>query len=171
MKSLIPLLLLAMIGTAAAQTPQMPGERNYKACIALLKSKPDEAYESAMSWRDNGGGAPAQHCAALALVELRRYGEAATRLEQLAQDLQTSGSDLLPMVLGQAGNAWLLAEQPDRAYGAFSAGLSLTPDNADLLIDRARTLASRSNWNEALRDADHALQVRPDSEEAYALRA
>lgn len=171
MKSMIPFVLAAAIGTAAAQTPQAPGERDYRACLALLKTKPDEAFESALAWRDNGGGPPAQHCAALALVELRQYGEAATRLEKLAEDLQAGGSALLPMVLSQAGNAWLLADRPDRAYGAFTAGLALAPDNVDLLIDRARTLASRSNWAEALRDADHALRVKPDSGESYALRA
>lgn len=172
-------LLSLLLPVAAAAQQQRPpstsaesdGARRYRACVALLRSKPEEAFETGMQWRDNGGGAPAAHCIALALVELKQYGEAATRLEKLAEEMSRSGSPLTADMLGQAGNAWLLAEEPVRAEAALTAAIDRKPESADLLMDRARARAAQNQWKGVLADLDHALQVEPDRPDAYALRA
>ena len=81
----------------------------YRACLAKTTSNADAAYDDALVWRDQGGGVPAQHCAALALVALGKHAEAASRLAALAD--MPGGRAMAPALLGQAGNAWLLASQ------------------------------------------------------------
>ena len=152
-------------GSAAAQDAA-----RYQNCLGIARSKPDQALESARAWRAQGGGAPADHCAAMAMIELRQYADAGQTLEELAAASQLSPA-LLPAVWGQAGNAWLLDGRAERAIAAFTAGLQRAPDSADLLIDRGRALAAIEKWPEAIADLDRALSVEPDRLEAYTYRA
>ena len=89
------------------------------------------------TWHERGGAHPADHCAAVALVGLKQYKEAATRLEALAQEMTTAPASLRAEVLDQAGQAWLLAGDPVRAYAASGQAVSLRPNDPDLL-DRSR---------------------------------
>ncbi|MCW5729799.1 MAG: tetratricopeptide repeat protein [Alphaproteobacteria bacterium] len=148
-----------------------PQDVQYRSCLALVNRKPEDAFEAASAWRDRGGGFPAKHCAALALVALGHHGDAAGRLERLALEMQATGDPLRPEVLGQAGNAWLLANQPERAHGVFTSALAMQPDHVDLLIDRARASAALGRFVEALPDLDRAVGLDPRRADAYAYRA
>ena len=59
--------------------------RNYRQCMQLARSRPTEAFEFGLGWEDEGGGPPARHCQAIALLTLEQYPQAAQRLEALAQ--------------------------------------------------------------------------------------
>src|ERR1700761_3909256 len=61
----------------------MPDAQRYERCLDLAHSDPQRAFAEADAWRNLGGGFPAQHCAAVALVGLKKYPEAATQLEAL----------------------------------------------------------------------------------------
>lgn len=174
----VPLLLLLLAfgptaagGAAHATEFKGPQDVQYRSCLALVNRKPDDAFEAASAWRDRGGGFPAKHCAALALVALRHYGDAAGRLERLAEEMQPKGDPLLPEVLGQAGNAWLLAGQHERAHGVFTSALAMRPNHVDLLIDRARASAALGRFAAAIPDLDRALGLDAGRAEAYAYRA
>lgn len=178
---------LAMIVSGLLIAPSGPGRaalsaadaRHYRACVETAGRAPEQAFEEALEWRDRGGGVPARHCAALALVELGRYQLAAERLEEIANDIEldrrTADQDMRAEVLGQAGNAWLLAAKPQKAYLAFSDALIETPDatphRAGLLIDRARALAEVGDYIGAVRDLDQAARIDRDNAEIYAYRA
>ena len=60
---------------------------------------------------------------------LRRLGampnEVTAALEQLAQDMQRVKHPLTVDVLGQAGNAWLLAGLPERANAVLASALAM----------------------------------------------
>ena len=174
-QSLALALTLATAAATAAMAQAGKGaidhDREYASCLKLVGTKPEEAFESALAWRDSGGGLPAKHCAALALVELKLYADAADRLEKLAEDMQKEGSKLTVEVLGQAGNAWLLANLPNRAEMVLTAALKIDSDNVDILIDRARALASAENWAGARTDLDLALTLEPERDDAYTFRA
>ncbi|MCG8493110.1 MAG: hypothetical protein MI743_15930 [Sneathiellales bacterium] len=142
----------------------------YEACIKLTKREPELAFESALSWRDTGGGFPARHCAALALVGMKKYHLAAPRLEKLADEMAKSGSAFVIPVLSQAANAWLLAEDYPRANAVASAALELEPGNIELLIDRSRILAKAENYQEAYEDLDLVLRLDPTRPDALAFR-
>ncbi|MDR3436980.1 hypothetical protein [Telmatospirillum sp.] len=144
--------------------------RQYKHCIALARQKPDEGWEEALAWTSLGGGEPARHCAAIALIGLRQYEEGARRLEDLAAGSH-SDVKLRAGMLAQAGQAWLLAENPERANAAQTAALKLVPGAPDLLVDRAQSLAAAKNYREALADLNQALATAPNRVDALTFRS
>ena len=171
---LAALLAAASVRPAAAQTDAAEAAQ-YRACLGKTETNPDAAYDDALVWRDRGGGVPAQHCAAVALVRLGKYAEAATRLAALAET--PGGRAMAPALLGQAGNAWLLGDFPSNAISVLSAALSagskeLAPlEEADLRIDRARAMAALERWSEAEADLTRALSLDPERATAYVFRA
>jgi tetratricopeptide (TPR) repeat protein len=142
----------------------------YRHCVTLARQKPDEGWEEALAWSSLGGGEPARHCGAIALIGLRQFDEGAKRLEELAA---TSHADvkLRAAMLAQAGQAWLLADNPERANAAQSEALKLVPGAPDLLVDRAQSFAAAKNYREALADLNQALQTTPDRVDALTFRA
>lgn len=165
------MILAATAGSALAAGIAGPDEQEYNACVALTLKAPEDAFESAIAWRDQGGGVPAKHCVALALIQLKEYVEAAGRLETLATEMHAKGMPLQADVLDQAGNAWLLAGQTERAIGVFTAAHAIAPQNAEILIDRARSYAALQKYKDATADLDQALRIQPDHAEAHAFRA
>ena len=161
-------ILAASVVCGAGAEPA-PGAQ-YEACLARAQSDPSGALILASSWAKSGGGAPAEHCAAVALVGLRRFAEAGAKLDALGQSPTTGAVDMRTAIYDQAGNAWLLAGQPDRAVGSFSAALAIDPLDADLLADRARANAFKKNWAKAESDLTAALMVAPDRADLYVLR-
>ena len=143
----------------------------YQACVAAVDVKADDAFEKALIWRDHGGGLPAEHCAALALIALDEPGEAASRLDALARRLDAGTAADRASLLAQSGNAWLLANQLENAEAAFSAALKLTPRDAEIWTDRARTRAARQDWTNAEADLNTALSYDAKHPEIYVLRA
>lgn len=145
--------------------------RQYQACMRLTRSNPGDAFESALAWEDRGGGHAARHCAAVALIGLKHFQPAAKRLEALAQEMKTAEPELRAGVLAHAGQAWLLADQLDRAYAVQTAALELTPNAAGLLIDRGATLAEAGKFQEAVGDLDRALALDGNRVDALVFRA
>jgi tetratricopeptide (TPR) repeat protein len=173
------LLLVAWVTTAAADPPTAPKTpRNaeaeaatYERCIKLAKQDPGGARKLAESWHERGGAHPSDHCAAVALIGLKQYKEAAARLEALEQAMKTAPVLLRAEVLDQAGQAWLLAGDPVRAYAAAGAALTLQPNDPDLLIDHAEAAASAGHLDEAVTDLDRVLKSDPGRVEALIYRA
>jgi tetratricopeptide (TPR) repeat protein len=143
----------------------------YQACVAAIDRKADDAFEMALSWRDHGGGLSAEHCAALALIALDEPGEAASRLNELAQRPEAGTEAQRAAILAQSGNAWLLASQPENAENAFSAALKLAPRDAQLWANRGRARAARQDWANAENDLSAALAYDKTHPDIYVLRA
>jgi tetratricopeptide (TPR) repeat protein len=182
-----PLIILALCGvlfgvwgkaTVAEAPVQSAAPRDaaaeaatYERCMNLARQKPAEARSLAQSWHERGGAHPADHCAAVALIGLKQYKEAATRLEALAQAMTTAPAGLRAEVLDQAGQAWGLAGDPVRAYAAAGAAVALAPSDPDLLIDRAQAAASAGYFDKALADLDQVLKADPTRADALVYRA
>src|ERR1700761_5677962 len=79
---LLPVSAWAAIGTGRGPSDPV----HYRSCLATSNTNPAAALTDAEAWAKSGGGVPAQHCAALALVNLKRYPEAGMRLDHLAAD-------------------------------------------------------------------------------------
>ena len=146
-------------------------EANYEHCMSLTKSDPGGARDLAEHWQSHGGAHPADHCYAVALVELKQYKEGATRLEALAQAMVHAPNSLRAEVLDQAAQAWLLARDPSRAYAADSAALNLLPNDPDLLIDRAEAAGSEGWYDKAVADLDRVVKSDPNRADALIYRA
>ncbi|MBW7852085.1 MAG: tetratricopeptide repeat protein [Rhodospirillales bacterium] len=164
--------LLCFIAVFAGVNAAFAAEdaERYAACLRLAEERPVDGWEEALAWQSLGGGEPAKHCGAVALIGLEEHGEAAMRLEGLARESRASAGVRAGM-LAQAGQAWLLEGRPERAVAALSAALALRPDDADLLIDRAFAFAQAANYGEALGDLDRALSLAPGRADALTLRA
>lgn len=144
----------------------------YEDCMLQVEAAPEDAYEKAMSWQAMGGGEAAQHCAAVALIAMGHYVEAGERLEDLANRLARLGESALSLeALAQAGQAWLLAKNLERAYAVQTTALTTAPDDVELLVDRAVTLAEAKNYGDALIDLDHALELAPGRPDILIYRA
>ncbi len=163
-------ILCMAAGVLASWQVSAAAPSQYDACLDRAQTDPAGAFADAGLWAKRGGGAPADHCAAVALVGLRRYGDAASRLDFLARSPFASDASRKAALFDQAGNAWLLAGRPDSAVASFTAGLAANSYDADLLSDRARALALQQNWAKADADLGVALLVNPDRADLYVLR-
>lgn len=143
----------------------------YTDCMRLAERAPDQAFEEALAWQSDNGGAAARHCAAVALIGLGHFGEAAIRLERLAGELGPGEPATGSEILGQAGQAWLSAGEAERAFATQSAALKLAPKDPELWIDRAVTLATAQNYWEAIDDLNRAAELAPNRAEVLVLRA
>jgi tetratricopeptide (TPR) repeat protein len=167
----VGLLVGAALLAGLAAPARADRDKDYADCLRAVDKDPAQAFETANSWAERGGGYPARHCGALALLKMGQYDQAAMRLEQLATDMARGEGNLSAEALAQAGEAWLLARKPDRAFAAQTAALKLRPRDVDLLIDRAITLADVKNYWEAIDDLNHALELDPRRADAHVLRA
>lgn len=171
---------LAAAGAATSRnsTPQnklppapIPEAQHYDRCLELAHSDPQKALVDAQGWRDIGGGFPAQHCAAVALVGLKKYAEAATQLEALANAMMQAGPEMRGDALEQAGQAWLLAGKPTEAKVAFDGALGFRPKDPELLIDRAEAFALGGKFFDAIDDLNTVLDQSPNRVDALVYRA
>jgi len=163
--------MLLVLGPAlAAPDIQRAGDKlRYENCLNLAGRNPGAALGAATKWEAEKGGGPAQHCAAVALVGLKRYAEAAAKLEILG-DAPGMGA-LRPSLFDQAGNAWMLNGDIDKAVASFEAGLALTASDPDLYGDLARAQAMQSDWASVEADLNAALALAPRRADLLVLRA
>lgn len=140
-------------------------------CVAQAETDPEAALARARQWSNSGGGFDADHCAAMALFDLNHYAEAAAAFEKLAHGMGSSGLADQAAIYDQAGQAWLLANRPRAAKADLDAALRLTPNDPDLLIDRAEMLAAARDYWGAVDDLNRASDIAPNKADIYAYRA
>jgi tetratricopeptide (TPR) repeat protein len=155
---------------ASPSRPELEAE-HYQRCMSLARKDPAKGWEEGLAWHDVGGGHPAEHCAAVALIGLKQYGEAGARLEKLAGEMAKAPTHLQAQVLDQAGQAWLLAGETDRAKAVLERAIAILPDDPDLRIDHAEALAAGSGYNQAVTELDKALTLDPRRADALLYRA
>ena len=150
--------------------PRIAQGADYERCLSMLNADPLGARNFAEAWIATGGGEGAEHCSALAVIALGEPDTGAEALDKLA------GSSKAPAaarasVYGQAGQAWLMAGAPDRALGSTTMALTMTPDDADLLIDRSIAAGTLERYQDAVDDLTHALDLDPRRADALVFRA
>lgn len=141
----------------------------YETCMDLVERDAEKAFDEAIDWQGVGGGSPAEHCAAAALLALGYHDEAAVRLEALAQKPGLDGT-LKPDILRQSALAWLSANEPERAFAALTAAIGLAPTDAELWQDRGLANAEMARYEEAIGDLSQALVLSPDDARTWLLR-
>ena len=152
------------------QPPRFAEGPDADRCFGLLRTDPDAALALAAAWERQGGGEGAQHCAALAVLATGDVTRAAEQLEQLATRSRASAS-ARAAVFAQAAQAWLMAGEAQRTFAATTRALALTPDDVELLIDRAIALGTIGRHGEAVADLDRALASDPQRPDALVFRA
>jgi tetratricopeptide (TPR) repeat protein len=150
--------------------PRIATGPQYDECLGLLRQDPDGALTFAESWEAAQGGEGAKHCGALALLALGEPEKAAERLEALART-STGSATARAAIFSQAVQAWMMANQSGRAFGAATMGLTIAPGDLDLMLDRAVALGTLGRYAEALEDLARVLEADPDRAEAWVFRA
>ncbi|WP_148219329.1 tetratricopeptide repeat protein [Azospirillum sp. B510] len=145
--------------------------RELQACAAKAEANPDGARADAQRWRQQGGGDYAALCEALALFHAGEFKAAGGEIEALVPTLGKDDPKAAASLLGRAGWAWLRAGDQERAERLYSAALEKTPDDIDLLIDRAFARAEGERFWDAIADLDAALARDPRRADAYLYRA
>jgi len=177
-------LLRALVAIAVMGYAQAPGSTpvesgildmsnklaTYNSCLSLARVYPDQGFRAAAEWIELGGGEPAHHCQALALIGLGEAEKAAQRLDEMARS-SIQPDNLRAGMLAQAGQAWLLAGMLEQANVAYTAALTLTPHDPELYIDRSMVLAATKNYWKAIDDLNVALEKDAQNADALALRA
>ncbi|MGE5505766.1 MAG: tetratricopeptide repeat protein [Actinomycetota bacterium] len=163
-------LAVLLLSAAPLRAEVIEPRGEYRKCFVLARTQPEQGWEEALAWASLGGGEAARHCGAVALIGLGKYEEAAHRLEALAQESRRPESVRAEM-LAQAGQAWLLAGNPQRALAAQDTALGLVPGSPELELDKAVTLAQVGHYKEVVAVLDDVLRRQPNRTEAMVLRA
>jgi tetratricopeptide (TPR) repeat protein len=143
----------------------------YARCMRLARQDPRAAEALALSWKQRGGAHPAAHCAAVALISLGKYGEAARELQALARSMTTAPASLLAGVLDQAAQARLLSGDPKQAFEVAREAAALAPKDLEIVIDRAEAAAAAGYIDSAVADLDRVLTADPNHLDALIYRA
>jgi tetratricopeptide (TPR) repeat protein len=172
----LPVAVSALALPAVGQVPDrfVPKSveaREYAACMKLARNDPKAAHDSALAWRKKNGGDAAVHCIAVSLLGLGQSSQAARMLAELADQTDAKRPDLRAGLLGQAANAWIVADRPQTAEALLTDALALQPRDAEFLIDRSIARMAQGKTWEAMDDLNAALDRVPDRAEALTLRA
>lgn len=143
---------------------------DYHRCLDMVSGDPQGAKSFAETWTATGGGDGAEHCLALAEIELGDPEDGAEHLQRLGDHSQGPAA-ARASVYNQAGQAWIMADQPGRAFDAETLALALLPDDPDLLVTRAAAASDLDRFQEAADDLTRALDADPRREDALVMRA
>lgn len=168
---LVALLAPLIMQMSAGDALRLQDRERLADCIVKLESEPEEAYEDGLTWQAEGNRPEARHCVALALIELGRPEEGAARFEHLALASDGGSKHDRAHYFFQAGNAWILARQPEAAEVALDEALKLDGRDPDKYLARARARMLQDLWPEAQQDLDAALERRAADVVALQLRA
>ncbi len=183
--------ITSVTGAAMAQDaahPSTKDEDRYAACIDMADRSPDKGINLALAWIADGGGVPARHCEAYGLARMGEHAEAAARFLKIAEDMRigrdmpirmgkrvVASAPMLADMYDQAANAWLLAGEIVRAEDTIDLALTLVPKNTpqeyELVLDRARIAAADEDFQLALSDLDYVLKGDPGRKDILVLVA
>lgn len=172
------ILLLALVATPALAAPMASDVGRYQSCLALVKSAPERAIETAQAWRIENGGVAALHCLALAQFARQEYPAALANFEKAALASVAAGDGKAVTILSQAADAAMLAGQAGAAVSfldtaiAGPGGISLSPRaEASLRVTRAEALVDVKREKDAAADLDAATKLDPDVPFGWLLKA
>jgi tetratricopeptide (TPR) repeat protein len=150
--------------------PRIAQGKGYGSCLDMLATDPSGADALAATLAATDGAEAAQHCHALAQVELGNPAAGAALLDRLAAT-STAAVVSRASIYSQADQAWTMAGNVQHAYASANQALALSPDDPDLLIDRAIAALALDRAAQAADDLSHALELDPKRADALILRA
>jgi len=163
---------LGAIVVAAGLAMPAAAVEDYDSCVSLVAADPARAEREAGDWaRFGGGGAPARHCYALALIAIGAPIRAADELVATASEEPGLDDSARADLLAQAGE--LLVEADDDLIAALVAeqAVRLAPSSGRALGLRAAVRLRAGDVRAALRDLDEAIKAGPPTGRLLTLRA
>lgn len=169
----------AALGLALWSLPALAAiDRNdptYRACLAQIETNPQAAFSMASSWKKQSGSEGADHCEALALIDLKAVKEGARELDKLAAKAETGNTNLRAEIYLQAAQAWLSLNETKNAKASLTAATALQPSKAwvktDLAIAKAQVDLAKYDYAGAEAHLSEALDILPSHLDALIMRA
>jgi tetratricopeptide (TPR) repeat protein len=162
LRTIIPplALVVGLIGASAGLAAAGP----YDDCVALAGTDPARAEVEAQRWAQAGGGTPARHCRALALLAQGAGHRAAELMVAIAADDRTLPDEVRSEILIEAGEIYLGLDELARGHGVAARALLLAREPRAALTLSARLKAAEGDWQGAVNDLDGALaRGEPDA--------
>jgi tetratricopeptide (TPR) repeat protein len=151
-------LAFGVIGVfAGPAAPETYGAKSYDDCVALVAADPARAEVEADRWAQEGGGTPALHCRALALLAQGAGRRAAELMVAIASDDRTLPDEVRSEILVEAGEVFLGLGEIDLVSGIASRAVLLAREPRAALTLSARLKAEQGDWPGAVNDLDGAL--------------
>ncbi len=171
---LLALILAVPAGAAEPALDPALDRQRYDGCVRALETDAPIAERFGREWAERGGGLPARHCRALALMRMERFADAEAELADMAR-AAASGAFAADL-WAQAGNAALLGGDAGKAAGHFEAGLGVVGAfaplrEAALRIDLARALVEMGRNAQARGALDRAVTLDPANATGWLLSA
>ncbi len=129
----------------------------YDDCVALAGADPLRAEVEAQRWTQAGGGTPARHCRALALLARGAGRRAAELMVAIAADDRTLPDQVRADLLIEAGEIYLGLGELDLGRGVAARALLLGRESGAALALSARLKAAEGDWRGVVNDLDGAL--------------
>lgn len=149
--------------------PLSAGSR-HEECVRLIVEDLEEGRNGAQRWALEGGGAPAQHCLAIADLAAGFPKLAAVRLGDIAARADAGDEAARARVLAEAALAWLEARDIPQAEEAINAAKTRA-DLPEFDFVAAKVYAADNRW-QAAADAVSAAEKRGvKAPEAFVIRA
>jgi tetratricopeptide (TPR) repeat protein len=164
------LVLVPAIAGAADKAADDPTSR----CFEAIVKDPKAAVSQAQTLYQSGQTVAARRCLGDALVAAGEAPRGARILEDLAREISAApniASETQGAVWGDAGRAWLEADELDPSLAAFDAAIARLPGDAQLRVDRAVALGNARRYWEAIDDLTAAINGGIGTVETYLLRA
>jgi tetratricopeptide (TPR) repeat protein len=167
--------LLALAAAPQVAGPVDSADNRYKACIAQVRTAPQQAVEKAEAWLRAGGGIRAGQCLGLAYSAVERWPDAALAFEAAAREANAKQDRRRGDLWVQSGNSWLAAGEAAKARIAFDSALAtnlLTDElKGEVYVDRSRAAAALGDKDSARTDLDKGLELVPGDPFAWYLSA
>jgi len=163
---LAALLVLIAIPADAVDAP----ETLLHNCLKKADDLPDMAVAEAEVWLKHGGGPDARLCRAVAQFNRGEFAQAAADFAAVAKS-RSGDPSRAARLYGQAGLAYMRADDFKKAEDEYGVALKLEPQDPDVWVDRAVERASAERYWDAIADLNQALGIMPDMVEALKIRA
>lgn len=148
-----------------------PAVENYDDCVKLVEQDPAQAEVAAGRWAAAGGGTPARHCRALALLAHGAERRAAELMTAIAVEDRTLPNQVRAEILVEAGRIYLGLADLAAGRAAADRAMKLASDPRPVLVLSARLSAEAGDWRGAVAELEHALARGEPNAEILVLRA
>jgi tetratricopeptide (TPR) repeat protein len=143
-------------------------------CLATVAADPPAAVAESQALSQGGDTIGSRHCLGDALVAQGEVSRGARILDDLARETSKARdvpAEVQGAIWGDAGRAWLEADDVPKALAALNSAIALRPQDMQLRVDRAVAFGSARRFWEAIDDLNAAISNGVETAEAYLLRA
>lgn len=144
--------------------------RSYEACTELVSEAPEAGLDYAEAWQAEGGGRPARHCLAVALLNTDHPGSAGAILAGLGDEESEEDPGVAARLYLQAAEAFITAGKREETFVALKHAYEAAPDTPEVHMSAAMIYATAEEWEGVILTLDALERYAALSSDGLALR-